>query len=133
MGARPRRIILLCAAVVLAGAACGGDDDGRGGGGSQDAGSGRACVSGAEADSPTLLATPALDCSSRTCLHVEGSLSDQCTAACESPLDCVGSPESACDGDFVCVAPVSTGPFACEKFCVCESSVPEGGFGVECH
>ena len=40
--------------------------------------------------------------------------------------------ESACDGEMACAAPVDVGPFACQRFCVCADSIPEGGFPVDC-
>jgi hypothetical protein len=123
------RLILCCALTLLA---CGGDDDGGGGSGADAAESGRACATGLEADAPTAIASPALDCPSRVCLHVEGASPDLCTDDCEEASDCVGGAASGCDGDFVCAAPVEVGPFACRKFCVCDSAVPAGGFPVDC-
>ena len=134
------RLLLCCALTLLA---CGDDD---GGGGGDDAGglidargpdddaveSGRACVTGLEADDPTALASPALECPSRLCLHVEGATPDLCTDDCETAADCIAGPENACDGDFACVAPLSVGPFACRTVCVCDSAVPDGGFQVDC-
>jgi hypothetical protein len=135
------RLILCCALTLLA---CGDDDSGGGSGddagGIIDAGgpradaaeSGRACATGLDAEDPTALATPALDCPTRVCLHVEGRPPDLCTSSCEDTADCFSGPETACAGDFACVAPVDVGPFACRKFCVCDSAVPEGGFPVDC-
>ena len=114
-----------CLAVL----ACGGDD---GGGGFDAAPSGRACVSGAAADDPTLLASPAADCPSRLCLHVQGQAVDMCTAFCEDAADCAASAETPCDGAFVCEPPLEQGPYGCRKVCVCDSALPEGGFPVDC-
>ena len=121
------RLIALSIAVLLA---CGGDDDA--GGGSDASPSGRACFSGAGLEDQTLLASPSLDCPSRTCLHVQGVEPDQCTATCEDAADCAASADSPCESDFACEAPLETGPFACRKVCVCETSLPEGGFPVNC-
>ena len=136
------RLILCCALAVVA---CGGDDDGAGGGGDDAGGvidarepggdaaeSGRACASGLDADDPTAIASPALDCPTRVCLHVESRPPDLCTSSCEDAADCFDGPESACAGDFACLAPMDQGPFACRKVCVCDSAVPEGGFDVDC-
>ena len=120
------RLIVLSIALLLA---CGGDDDG---GGLDAAPSGRACVSGAGPEDQTLIATPSLDCPSRTCLHVMGVAPDQCTASCQDESDCAASTEAACEGEFACTAVLGVGPFACQKLCVCASSVPEGGFPVDC-
>ena len=123
------RTCALAAALALAAVACGGDDDG---GGFDAAPSGRACVSGAGPDDPTLLASPSLECPGRICLHVEGQEVDQCTAFCEDASDCEVAAESPCEGAFACEAPIDQGPNGCRKVCVCESSFPEGGFPVSC-
>ncbi|HEU5108663.1 MAG TPA: hypothetical protein VFT95_08915 [Micromonosporaceae bacterium] len=110
--------------------ACGGDDGG--GGGFDAAPSGRACFSGAGEDDPTLLASPSADCPSRMCLHVQGEPVDQCTAFCEDAADCAAAAETPCDGSFVCEPVIDEGPYRCRKVCVCDSTVPEGGFPVSC-
>lgn len=120
------RLILLLTAALLA---CGGDDDG---GGADAAESGRACTTGLAADDPTSLASPALECPTGLCLHVEGALPDLCTADCDEPADCLGATGAACEGEYLCVAPIALGPFACRTVCVCDSAVPEGGFPVDC-
>lgn len=127
-----RSIIAVWVACHLVLTACGGDDDGGGLGGGSDAGSGRACfIGGPDGGDGTVIASPALECSSRICLHVEGSDEDACTAECEVDRDCVPSPEADCT-EFVCTPVVALGPFACQGFCVCASEVPEGGFDVDC-
>ena len=110
--------------------ACGGDDDTSAG--ASDAGSGRACTTGLDQAHPTAISSPSLDCSSRTCLHVEGTAPDQCTAACDDESDCVDSTASACEAGYACVAPMDVGPFACTRVCVCNDRVPSGGFPVAC-
>ena len=132
------RLRPIALSLLIALLACGGDDDGsRGGDGdgvpaADAAASGRACVSGLGAGDPTALVSPALECPSRTCLHIQDEPTDLCTDDCDDASACVTSGTSACDGDFECAAPVDQGPFACRKVCVCASSVPAGGFPVEC-
>jgi hypothetical protein len=143
----PPRPWWLAVAVAIAAAAlaCGGDDDGGdvvagddaaagidAGPDADAAPSGRACESGAGEADPTLIASPALECPSRQCLHVEGDPLDLCTARCGDASDCAASPESACDGDFVCTVPVDLGPFACQSLCVCATAIPGAGFAVSC-
>jgi hypothetical protein len=120
----------LLLALLFALTTCGGDDDA--GVRVDAAASGRACASGFETGDPTGLASPALDCPSRLCLHVQDQATDLCTDGCSDASDCVTSDVSACDGDFACAVPVDTGPLACRKVCVCASAVPEGGFPVDC-
>jgi hypothetical protein len=125
----------LALSLLIAFLACGGDDDGGSGDGvpaADAAASGRACASGLDPAAATALASPALDCPSTLCLHVEGEETDLCTEGCGDASDCVTATVSACDGDFACVAPMDTGPFACSKVCVCASAVPAGGFPVDC-
>jgi hypothetical protein len=100
-------------------------DGGSGGidGGLVDAGeSGRLCTTGAMATDPTVLASPALECPSRVCLHAQGSDADMCTARCTTAADCVNASASACTSGFVCQVVVNVGPFACQPFCVCAST-----------
>jgi hypothetical protein len=101
---------------------------------------GRKCFLG-EADGGTtttsVIASPALECASRTCLQVplqaqlpEGSeYSPLCTAECESEDDCDRVPESPCVNGFTCAIPVVVGPFCCRKMCVCRDYlvIPDGG------
>jgi hypothetical protein len=104
------------AALLLILAACGSD---RGGGGADAAPSGRACFTGLDAGAPAALASPALECAGRVCLHQQGAARDLCTAFCDDATDCVASPGSACTRAFTCIAPVDVGPFAGRKVCVC--------------
>ena len=135
------RIRGLLVALVAFSVACGddgGDDgsaaDATGGGSGSDASiaAGRACFSGVPLDHPTVLTSPAVECPSRVCLHVEGIEPDECTAPCEDVSDCIPSADSACAGAFVCEAPTDEGAYACQRFCVCASSVPVGGFETTC-
>jgi hypothetical protein len=92
---------------------------------------GRICFIGNDAgtDQETVVASPALECQSRTCLHVAGKSPDLCTAGCSSDDECDKSPESPCAGGFACVIPVTVGPFCCQKQCVCRDYIviPDGG------
>lgn len=92
------------------------------------AASGRPCFSGVQETDSTLVASPALECPTRTCLHIQDAPVDRCTARCEQPGDCIASPDSTCAGGFDCVAPVSIGPFACQRMCVCVDDISGSGF-----
>jgi hypothetical protein len=85
--------------------------------------SGRACAFAMQND-PTAVGSPALECPSRTCVHVNGFTPDQCTAECERAEDCVNAPESLCLAGYTCTPVVSSGPFACRNFCVCADRAP---------
>jgi hypothetical protein len=79
-----------------------------------------------------ILASPALECQSRTCLHIatqQAGRNDLCTARCESDDDCEKVPESPCEGGFTCAVAVEVGPFCCQKFCQCKDYliIPDGG------
>jgi hypothetical protein len=104
---------------------------------------GRKCFIGPDAGSATqaIIASPALECQSRTCLHVplqadklpEGSeYADLCTAECSADDDCDRVPESPCVTGFTCTIPVVVGPFCCRKMCVCKDYLilPDGGLPV---
>lgn len=101
---------------------------------------GRKCFLGgtdAGSDSTAVIASPALECPSRTCLQVpqQGQLPEGgeyvplCTAECESDDDCDRVPESPCINGFTCAVPVVVGPFCCRKMCVCKDYmvIPDGG------
>jgi len=106
---------------------------------------GRICDLGRTAgDSETVVASPSLDCVSRTCLKVpkpanlppdvhypEGGLG-LCTDRCNTDSDCERVPESPCQSGFTCGIPTVVGPFCCEKFCICKDYVviPDGGVPV---
>lgn len=106
---------------------------------------GRECFIGLDAGTPTqaIVASPALECQSRTCLRVpnerdvdelpEGSeYTNLCTAECSSDQDCDRVPESPCQTGFTCAIPVVVGPFCCRKLCVCKDYLilPDGGVPV---
>jgi hypothetical protein len=114
-------------------AACGGEPVGR------------ICDLGfAPGESENVVASPSLDCVSRTCLKValEVPTSDLppgsryptgnlglCTDRCEQDSDCERVPESPCVSGFTCDIAVEVGPFCCQKFCVCKDYIiiPTGG------
>jgi hypothetical protein len=104
---------------------------------------GRICDLGTETPEPSevVVASPSLDCVSRTCLRVPlgrdlppGSVypsgnSGLCTATCSADSDCDRVPESPCVTGFTCGVAVTVGPFCCEKFCICKDYivVPDSG------
>lgn len=100
---------------------------------------GRKCFIGTDAgnESQSIVASPALECPSRTCLRVpleaelpEGSeYTNLCTAECETDDDCDRVPESPCQNGFTCAIPVVVGPFCCRRMCVCKDYliIPDGG------
>jgi len=122
---------LFSALVALALAACGGEPVGR------------ICDLGIDNPDPneSVVASPSLDCQSRTCLKVpqgrelpEGSRYPEgnkglCTAECDQDSDCERVPESPCVSGFTCAIPVVVGPFCCRKFCICKDYIviPDGG------
>jgi hypothetical protein len=91
--------------------------------------------------SEVVVASPSLDCVSRTCLRVPLSrplppgsafttgTNGLCTAECSSDEDCDRVPESPCITGFTCGIAVTVGPFCCRKFCICKDYivVPESG------
>lgn len=102
---------------------------------------GRKCFVGTDAgnSSQSIIASPALECPSRQCLHFpadtgkvppEGSeYADLCTAECSSDDECDKVPESPCVSGFSCAVAVNTGPFCCRKMCICRDYmlIPDGG------
>jgi hypothetical protein len=88
--------------------------------------------------SEVVVASPSLDCVSRTCLRVPATKpgadppplnSGLCTAECSSDGDCDRVPESPCLTGFTCGIAVTVGPFCCRKFCICKDYivVPDSG------
>ncbi len=128
-GAMIRPLLVLC--VALAGAACTSNPVGR----ICDIGT---ATPGSE---EVVVASPSLDCVSRTCLRVPltrelppGSMypsgnNGLCTAECVADDECDRVPESPCITGFTCGIAVTVGPFCCRKFCVCKDYivVPEAG------
>ncbi len=101
---------------------------------------GRICDLGqaqAPAPSEVVVASPSLDCVSRTCLRVPagkdpppgsnvGTLGPDvgmCTAECSADSDCDRVPESPCSTGFTCGIAVTVGPFCCKKFCICKDLI----------
>jgi len=104
---------------------------------------GRICDLGTATPAPSevVVASPSLDCVSRTCLRVplgrelpmgstfpEGN-NGLCTAECEAEDDCDRVPESPCKTGFTCGVAVTVGPFCCKKFCICKDYIviPDSG------
>jgi hypothetical protein len=91
--------------------------------------------------SEVVVASPSLDCVSRTCLRYPpnrppppGSVpptgtSGLCTAECSSDGDCDRVPESPCLTGFTCGIAVTVGPYCCRKFCICKDyvTIPDSG------
>ena len=104
---------------------------------------GRICDLGTQSPAATevVVASPSLDCVSRTCLRVPLSKelppgssfpagnNGLCTAECSADDDCERVPESPCITGFACGVAVTVGPFCCRKFCICKDYVviPESG------
>jgi len=98
---------------------------------------GRICDLGSEMPAPSevVVASPSLDCVSRTCLRVpqgkdlpKGSMYPEgnvglCTAECSDDSDCDRVPESPCVTGFTCGVAVTVGPFCCRKFCICKDYI----------
>ncbi|MFL5307371.1 MAG: hypothetical protein ACJ8F1_19290 [Polyangia bacterium] len=116
---------------------------------------GRPCELGADAGTTgasggpiAIISSPVLACPSRICLLPGGSagsappngLGDAptCTATCSTDKDCndaettsdPNDPAGHCKSHFVCMVPTTSGPFCCQKFCVCDDFVtePPNGF-----
>ena len=104
---------------------------------------GRICDLGTATPAPSevVVASPSLDCVSRTCLRVplgkelpagstypEGN-NGLCTAECSTADDCDRVPESPCKTGFTCGVAVTVGPFCCKKFCICKDYIviPDSG------
>jgi hypothetical protein len=85
---------------------------------------GRLCDLGTATPQPgqVVIASPSLDCVSRTCLRMPLSPA-LCTAECSSDDDCDRVPESPCTKGFTCGVAVTVGPFCCRKFCICKDYV----------
>ncbi len=95
---------------------------------------GNVCFIGADAGNPdqAILASPALECTSRTCLAMPGGDDALCTAECSSDSDCDRVAESPCETGFTCAVPVVVGPFCCRTMCICKDYivVPEEGLAT---
>ncbi len=127
------RLVPAAAVALMLAAGCGGEPVGR------------ICDLGlTPGESEAVVASPSLDCVSRTCLKValEKPLTDLpagsryptgnlglCTDRCSQDSDCERVPESPCQTGFTCAIPVEVGPFCCEKFCICKDYliIPDTG------
>jgi len=88
-----------------------------------------------------VVASPSLDCVTRTCLRVLKSRelppgsqypsgnNGLCTAECSADSDCDRVPESPCITGFTCGVAITAGPFCCRNFCICKDYIviPESG------
>lgn len=94
---------------------------------------GQRCAIGGDAGNPNqvIIASPSVDCPSRTCLHAAGGR-DLCTADCTSDDDCQAVAGTPCASGFTCAVAVVVGPYACRPMCMCRDGleVPEGGIPV---
>jgi hypothetical protein len=92
---------------------------------------GRICFLGGDppGDNQNIVSSPALECQSRTCVHIAQQTPDLCTGECSSDSDCDKVSESPCDSGFACMIPVTVGGFCCKKLCVCKDylEIPPGG------
>jgi hypothetical protein len=90
---------------------------------------GQICFISSDAGPPdqSVIGSPALECPSRTCLHVAAQTPDQpdlCTADCAKDDDCQADPSTRCATGFACAVPLIVGPFAGRKMCVCRDYEP---------
>lgn len=88
------------------------------------------------------ISTPALECTSRTCLYTPLEIPEEdlpegsehaplCTAECETDSDCARDANSPCQEGFTCAVARHTGEHCCRSYCICKDyldDVPEGGF-----
>jgi hypothetical protein len=125
---RPRYVVL-AALLSIAATATGCDDNPVG----------RICDLGVAqpATDESVVASPSLDCVSRTCLRVPldrelpaGSTfppnnSGLCTAECTADADCDRVPESPCISGFTCGVPKgnTVGRSCCKKYCICKDYI----------
>ena len=109
---------------------------------------GRPCEVNADAGSTgasggpvSIISSPVLACPSRICLlpgDVLGAAARgtgaTCTANCNSDSDCSDAETASnkndttdphCKGHFYCRVATTAGPFACQKFCVCNDFIAE--------
>ena len=94
---------------------------------------GRLCDLGSQPPNPhdIVIASPSLDCISRTCLRVPppdelppGSVfpagnTGLCTAECTADEDCERAEGSPCTTGFACRIAVPVGPYCCRRMCMC--------------
>ena len=101
---------------------------------------GRECDLGTTPPNPgeIVVASPSLDCVTRTCLGVPvtnpsppkgfmtlPATTGLCTAECSTSDDCDRVPESPCISGFTCAIPtgLTAGPYCCKKLCVCKDYI----------
>lgn len=135
---RSRHVVLVGLLSIVAGAT------GLGGLGCTENPVGRRCDLGTASPnvSEVVLASPSLDCVSRSCLRVPLTRADGvppggvydpniglCTAECSVDSDCDRVPESPCVTGFTCGIAVTVGTSCCRNFCICKDYivVPESG------
>jgi hypothetical protein len=91
---------------------------------------GRLCDLGSAAPRPgeKIVASPSLDCVSRTCLLYPPAQA-MCTAECNTSDDCDRVPESPCLTGFTCGVAMNVGAFCCKKLCICKDFLvlPDSG------
>ncbi|HXT94992.1 MAG TPA: hypothetical protein VN853_01760 [Polyangia bacterium] len=94
-------------------------------------------------NSVAIVSEPNLACPERICLQAaplggfvdvgtaaQEAESPMCTATCSTDDDCSDNdPATPCKHGFVCAVPTTSGPFCCQKLCVCHDFVivPQGG------
>ena len=88
------------------------------------------------ANTEVVVSSPALDCTSRTCLFQpnEGGAAGGvnvplCSDFCDSSDDCDREASSPCQTGFSCEIASTVGPFCCQKMCICNDFlfIPESG------
>jgi hypothetical protein len=106
---------------------------------------GRPCelgISDLPRDGTASVASPASECPTDLCLYPmlekDADTGPLCTATCSSDADCapgelapnLSTPSALCKHGFVCNVQMTTGPYCCQKMCVCSDFVvvPQGGF-----
>jgi hypothetical protein len=81
---------------------------------------GRPCINPTSgAPLGTQISSPALECESRLCL-IQPTPRATCTANCVEDADCGAANLSQCAAGFVCAVALDTGPFRCQRLCVCK-------------
>ena len=103
---------------------------------------GRKCFLGTVdggSNTEVVVASPALECQSRTCLQIplatgvvlpeDSEFASLCTDECSSADECDRVPESPCQNGFACGVATVVGKFCCRKLCMCRDYlvIPDGG------
>ena len=70
------------------------------------------------------ISAPALECPSRICLLTPKHAA--CSVHCSQDSDCVADPKSVCAVGLACAPITDSGPFCCQKFCMCKEDVVSG-------